>query len=115
MAGICDAEVAAVPLVSVPVSPAALIAASAPPVPLLSAVVKYGLPRFFGMTKTFRPVFAVADPDPDPDGLDELDEVAEPLDEQAATARADATTSVEAASGARLRKARILGVPSWHG
>jgi hypothetical protein len=107
MAGICDADVAAVPLVSVPVSPAALIAASAPPVFLLSAVVKYGLPRFFGMTKTFRPVFAVADPDPDPD---ELEDGAEPLDEQAATARADATTSVEAASGARLSKARMLGV-----
>jgi hypothetical protein len=73
--------------------------------------VKYGLPRFFGMTKTFRPVFAVADPDE----LDELDGVEEPLDEQAATARADATTSVEAASGARLSKARILGVLSWQG
>ena len=88
MAGICDAEVAAVPLVSVPVSPAALIAASAPPVPLLSAVVKYGLPRFFGMTKTFRPDLAVLDPDPDEP--EELAGVEEPLDEQAATASADA-------------------------
>src|ERR1022692_3492211 len=56
IAGICEAGVAAVPLVSVPVSPSALRAASAPPDLTLSAVVKYGLPRFFGMTKTFRPV-----------------------------------------------------------
>src|SRR5215475_2198176 len=52
MAGICEAGVAWVPLVSVPVAPSA---ASAPPVFTLSAVVKYGLPRFLGMTKTFRP------------------------------------------------------------
>ena len=57
MAGICEAGVAAVPLVSVPVSPSAFNAASAPPDLTLSAVVKYGLPRFFGMTKTLRPVF----------------------------------------------------------
>src|SRR5215467_12283918 len=50
IAGICEAGVAAVPLVSVPVSPSALSAASAPPEFTLSAVVKYGLPRFFGMT-----------------------------------------------------------------
>ncbi len=98
-----------------PESPRALIAASAPPVPLLSAVVKYGLPRFFGMTKIFRPVLAVLDPDPDE--LDELDGVAEPLDEQAATATADATTSVEAANGARLSKARMAMCPfvAWIG
>ena len=40
MAGICEAGVAAVPLVSVPVSPSALSAASAPPDFTLSAVVK---------------------------------------------------------------------------
>ena len=40
MAGICDAGVAAVPLVSVPVSPSALSAAIAPPELALSAVVK---------------------------------------------------------------------------
>src|SRR5580704_12674459 len=58
MAGICEAGVAAVPLVSDPVSPRACSAASAPPEFTLSAVVKYGLPRFFGMTKTFSPFFS---------------------------------------------------------
>src|SRR6266542_4509354 len=58
MAGICDAAVAAVPLVSVPFSPSAFSAASAPPDLTLSAVVKYGFPRFFGMTKTLRPFFS---------------------------------------------------------
>ena len=60
MAGIWDAAVAAVPLVSVPFSPSAFSAASAPPDLTLSAVVKYGLPRFFGITKTFRPFFSGA-------------------------------------------------------
>jgi hypothetical protein len=40
IAGICEAGVAAVPLVSVPVSPRALSAAMAPPELALSAVVK---------------------------------------------------------------------------
>jgi hypothetical protein len=40
MAGICDAGVAAVPLVSVPLSPSVSSAAIAPPVLALSAVVK---------------------------------------------------------------------------
>jgi hypothetical protein len=40
MAGICDAGVAAVPLVSVPLSPSAFSAAIAPPELALSAVVK---------------------------------------------------------------------------
>jgi hypothetical protein len=40
MAGICEAGVAAVPLVSVPVSPSAWSAAIAPPEFALSAVVK---------------------------------------------------------------------------
>ncbi len=40
MAGICDAGVAAVPLVSVPVSPSVVSAAMAPPELALSAVVK---------------------------------------------------------------------------
>src|SRR5277367_56092 len=60
IAGICDAGVAAVPLVSVPVSLRALSAAIAPPDFALSAVVKYELPRFFGITKTFRPFFSGA-------------------------------------------------------
>src|SRR5262249_38142703 len=58
MAGICGGGVAWVPLVWVRVAPSVLSAASAPPVFTLSAVVKYGLPRFLGMTKTFRPVFS---------------------------------------------------------
>ena len=48
IAGICEAGVAAVPLVSVPVSLSAFSAAIAPPDLALSAVVKYELPRFFG-------------------------------------------------------------------
>ena len=40
IAGICAAGVAAVPLVSVPVSPSAVSAAIAPPELALSAVVK---------------------------------------------------------------------------
>jgi len=40
IAGICDAGVAAVPLVSVPVSPSVFSAAIAPPELALSAVVK---------------------------------------------------------------------------
>ncbi len=40
MAGSCDAEVAAEPLVSLPVSPSVLSAARAPPVFTLSATVK---------------------------------------------------------------------------
>src|SRR5471032_997936 len=57
MAGICEAGVAAVPLVSVPDSLSAFRAAIAPPDLALSAVVKYELPRFFGITNTFSPVF----------------------------------------------------------
>src|SRR5262252_5061523 len=60
IAGICEAGVADVPLVSVPLSPSASSAAIAPPELALSAVVKYELPRFFGMTKTFRPVLRPA-------------------------------------------------------
>jgi hypothetical protein len=37
-----------------------LNAAIAPPVFTLSAVVKYELPRFFGITKAFRPFFSEA-------------------------------------------------------
>src|SRR6476619_3907150 len=62
IAGICEAAVACVPLVSVPFSPSLFSAASAPPDFTLSAVVKYGLPRFLGMTKTFSPLLSgVAD------------------------------------------------------
>src|SRR5215471_15725828 len=57
IAGICEAGVAAVPLVSVPLSLSAFRAAIAPPDLALSAVVKYELPRFFGITKTLSPVW----------------------------------------------------------
>src|SRR3954453_14467159 len=57
IAGICEAAVAWVPLVSVPFSFRSWSALSAPPDLTLSEVVKYGLPRFFGITKTFMPVF----------------------------------------------------------
>src|SRR5215211_1407731 len=57
IAGICEAAVACVPLVSVPFAFSSCSAFSAPPDLTLSAVVKYGLPRFFGITKTFKPVF----------------------------------------------------------
>ena len=50
MAGISAAGVAALPLVSVPVSPSALSAAIAPPEFALSAVVKYAWPSCLGMT-----------------------------------------------------------------
>ena len=60
IAGICEAGVAAVPLVSVPLSFSAFSAAIAPPDLALSEVVKYELPRFFGITKTFRPFFSGA-------------------------------------------------------
>src|SRR6185437_16699251 len=66
MAGICEVGVAAVPLVSVPVSPSSARAASAPPDLTLSEVVKYGLPRFFGITKTFSPVLRPPLPPPPP-------------------------------------------------
>src|ERR1700685_3361771 len=66
-AGICEAGVAAVPLVSVAVSPSVASAAMAPPDFTLSAVVKYGLPRFFGTMKTFSPVFRPPEADaPEP-------------------------------------------------
>src|SRR6266849_4239607 len=57
IAGICDAAVACVPLVSLPMPLSSRTALSAPPDFTLSDVVKYALPRFFGMTKTLRPVF----------------------------------------------------------
>src|SRR5207247_2731069 len=56
IAGICDAAVACVPLVSVPFSLSSWSAFSSPPYLTLSEVVKYGLPRFFGITNTLRPV-----------------------------------------------------------
>jgi hypothetical protein len=116
IAGICEDGVAEVPLVSVPVSPRALSAAMAPPELALSAVVKYELPRFFGMTKTLRPVLRpAAEPAPDAPVLDELVldaaelAVVEELEEleelvlQAATATVAAMGSASASFLARLR------------
>src|SRR5215470_3159288 len=76
MAGSSDAGVAAVPLVSVPVSPSVWSAAIAPPDFALSAIVKYCAPRSLGTTKAFSPVFSPPEsdepdePDPDPDPED---------------------------------------------
>src|SRR6185437_4258014 len=113
IAGICEAGVAAVPLVSVPVSPSACKAEIAPPESALSAVVKYELPRFFGITKTFRPVLRPAvDAPPDEPALDAAEgaELAgaaaledEELELQAATATVAAMGSASASFLARLR------------
>src|SRR6185437_7496738 len=117
MAGICDDGVAEVPLVSVPVSPSACSAEIAPPEPALSAVVKYELPRFFGMTKTFRPVFrpavdaALEEPAPDAAALEAaelagaaaLEELEELLELQAARATTPTTGMASASFLARLR------------
>src|SRR5258705_4586119 len=98
MAGICEDGVAAVPLVSEAVSPSVCRAAMAPPEFTLSAVVKYGLPRFFGMMKTFSPVFSDPEaPDPDPEEAD-AEELAGPLpDEPHAASVAEATRSTAGA------------------
>src|ERR1022692_254938 len=96
MAGIWEDGVASVPLVSLPVSPRALSAASAPPEFTLSEVVKYGLPRFFGMTKTFRPFFsppAALEPPPDADPELLLPELLVLLEELQAASMADATST----------------------
>src|SRR5215469_16523368 len=87
MAGIWDVGVAAVPLVSVPVSPSADSAASAPPDFTLSEVVKYGLPRFLGMTNTFKPVLRPPLPPPegDEDGDVDGEDDVELADEHAAS------------------------------
>src|SRR5215475_6542660 len=103
MAGICEAGVAWVPLVSVQVAPSVLSAASAPPVFTLSAVVKYGLPRFLGMTKTFRPVFS---PPAAAVGDEPLDVVLP--DELHAASTEDATRSTAGAHSARFMERLIM-------
>src|SRR5215813_6961994 len=103
MAGICEAGVAWVPLVSVPVAPSVLSAASAPPVFTLSAVVKYGLPRFLGMTKTFRPVFS---PPAAAVGDEPLDVVLP--DELHAASTEDATRSTAGTHSTRFMERLIL-------
>src|SRR5215469_14000013 len=119
MAGICEAGVAWVPLVSVPVAPSVVSAAIAPPVFALSAVVKYGLPRFFGMTKTFRPFFsppaAAAEGEPE-------DVVLVPDEEHAASTE-DAARSTADTHSTRFRDRLILNpfnpngrtLPGWVG
>src|SRR6266705_6720912 len=99
-AGICEAGVAAVPLVSVPDSPSACRAAIAPPDFTLSAVVKYGLPRFFGMTKTLSPVFSAPEP---PEAAGELDAVPDGVPDELQAARtADTATSAAGSQSLRL-------------
>jgi hypothetical protein len=73
----------------VPVSPSVARAARTPPDFTLSAVVKYGLPRFFGTTKTFRPVFSLAAADaPELDEAEaDGDEPPEPLPDELQAAR----------------------------
>ena len=61
MAGICEAGVAAVPLVSLPDSPSVPRAASGAAGVHAVGGVKYGLPRFFGITKTLSPFFSAPD------------------------------------------------------
>jgi hypothetical protein len=99
-AGICEAGVAAVPLVSVAVSPSVARAAMAPPDFTLSAVVKYGLPRFFGTMKTFSPVFSPPEADaPEPDDAEAgAEEPPDPLPEELhAASVAEATRSTAGA------------------
>jgi len=71
----------------------------APPEFTLSAVVKYGLPRFFGMMKTFSPVFSEPEA-PEPDEA-EAEEADDPLpDELQAASVAEATRSTAGAQRA---------------
>jgi hypothetical protein len=69
--------------------------------------VKYGLPRFFGITKTFRPVFNAPDAaalEPDADALEEDADAAvvELPEEEHAASVADATRSTTGAHRALL-------------
>jgi hypothetical protein len=71
----------------------------APPDFTLSAVVKYGLPRFFGMMKTFSPVFSEPEA-PEPDEA-EAEEAEDPLPDELQAARvAEATRSTAGAQRA---------------
>ena len=110
MAGICEVGVAEVPLVSVPVSPSSDNAASAPPDLTLSEVVKYGLPRFFGITKTLRPV--LRPPPPPPPLLDEDEDLlAEGVDEDELPEEHAASIPTASMSTAGPSSARPLVVP----
>ena len=115
------------PLVSDPVSPSVCSAASAPPEFTLSEVVKYELPRFFGITKTLSPVFtlppdaAVAEDEEEAAGDEAAAEVAGAVvdeeededDEQAATAGAT-NKSGRASHVARLSlMVCILSIFGW--
>jgi hypothetical protein len=79
----------------------------APPDFTLSAVVKYGLPRFFGMMKTFSPVFSPPEADaPDPD---DAEEPLDPLpDELHAASVAEATRSTAGAHKTHFIERLIL-------
>jgi hypothetical protein len=74
----------------------------APPEFTLSAVVKYGLPRFFGMMKTFSPVFSDPEaPEPDEADAEEPPDPLDPLpDEPHAASVAEATRATAGAQRA---------------
>src|SRR5689334_5886262 len=78
MAGSSDAGVAAVPLVSVPVSPSSWSAAMAPPNLAVSATVKYCAPRSLGTTYAARPFLRA----PDAAALDRSEEHTSELQSQ---------------------------------
>ena len=110
MAGIWEAGVAAVPLVSEPVSPSVCSAARAPPDFTLSEVVKYGLPRFLGMTNTFSPVFSA--PEDEPELEAEAAGVDVPDDEHAARTT-DAVASAAGTNRIRLREPFMVNPFNW--
>jgi hypothetical protein len=73
----------------------------APPDFTLSAVVKYGLPRFFGTMNTFSPVFSEPEaPEPDEADAEEPEVADPPPDELHAASVAEATRSTAGAQRA---------------
>src|SRR5450755_2158290 len=112
MAGIWEAGVAAVPLVSEPVSPSVCSAARAPPDFTLSEVVKYGLPRFLGMTNTFSPVFSAPEAAAEDEPELEAAGVDVPDDEHAARTT-DAVASAAGTNRTRLREPFIVNPFNW--
>jgi hypothetical protein len=73
--------------------------------------VKYGFPRFFGITKTFNPVFspAAALDEPVDEAEDVADEADVELDDEHAASVADATRSTAGAHSALLTEPVIPG------
>src|SRR5690349_3398790 len=103
MAGSSDAGVAAVPLVSVPVSPRSWSAAMAPPNLAVSATVKYCAPRSLGTTYAARPFLRAPDAAALDEDEDEEDDGPELLPDELQAARvAQATTNTEGTQRALL-------------